>query len=163
MKDEKGFTLIEVLASLVIISIVLMSFMAIFSNTNALAVSNSEKLVVINLADAHLERVKVDPKGTLNFTDESKNLIEELGMTSCAMQDPKPDIIQQCKNKEIIIDDINNKSYKVLFKFSQTLDRNSSDTRINTEKDISLLNVVVTVTAVQSNISSSVEGYIPYE
>lgn len=163
MKDEKGFTLIEVLASLVIISIVLMSFMSIFSNTNALAVSNSEKLVVINLADAYLERVKVDPKGTLNFTDETKSLMEELSMVDCAMIEPVASVKRKCKEKILVLDKINGKDYNVLLSFSQTMDIDNTDTTVNTEKDISLLNVVVTVTAVQSNISSSVEGYISYE
>ena len=61
MENDKGFSLIEVIASIVILSIVLLSFFQIFIQTNKTAVSNNEKLVVINLADAELERLKLDP------------------------------------------------------------------------------------------------------
>ena len=129
METEKGFTLVEVLASLVIISIVLMSFMAIFSNTNKLAVGNSEKLVVINLADAYLERVKVQPDEYIEFPSATK-----------------------CNSKEMpsFIYNINDKDYNIKVNASQDSD----------ECNLSLINVVVTVTAINSNMSSSVEGYI---
>ncbi|ANU16931.1 hypothetical protein BBI11_07810 [Planococcus maritimus] len=129
MENENGFTLVEVLASLVIISIVLMSFMAIFSNTNKLAVSNSEKLVVINLADAYLERVKVQADEYIEFPTADK-----------------------CNSKEMpsFIYNINEKDYRIEVNTYQDLD----------ECSLSLINVVVIVTAVDSNMSSSVEGYI---
>ena len=57
---EEGFSLIEVVASLVLVSIVLISFVQIFIQSNKTAVDNTEKIVVINLADAQLERLKID-------------------------------------------------------------------------------------------------------
>lgn len=134
MEAEKGFTLVEVLASLVIISIVLMSFIAIFSNTNKLAVSNSEKLVVINLADAYLERVKVNPTEFIApFPPTKKD--ESKGRTQSTVR-------------------MNEKNYKVIIKVTQ------STSEFN---ELSLLNIVVTVRAEKSTHTSSVEGYIPYE
>lgn len=59
MKTEKGFTLIEVLASVIIITIILLSFSQIFISNNKYANANTEKLVVMNLADAQLERLRV--------------------------------------------------------------------------------------------------------
>lgn len=59
-QNEKGFTLVEVIASLVLISIILLSFFQIFIQTNKVANTNTEKLVIINLADAQLERLQID-------------------------------------------------------------------------------------------------------
>lgn len=134
MENEKGFTLVEVLASLVIISIVLMSSMAIFSNTNALAVSNNEKLVVINLADAYLERVKANPTEFITpFPPTKKD--ESKGRTQSTVR-------------------MNERNYEVVIKVTQ------STTEFN---ELSLLNIVVKVSAQNSKHTSSVEGYIPYE
>lgn len=161
MISEKGFTLVEVLASLVIISIILMSSVAIFSNTNALAVSNSEKLVVINLADAYLERLKTDPVGTLSNSDNDieVTLSETINLNSC------PIIKQEKICPEIILNNeitkLNDKQYKVSVQFSQTQSKAAS--RIHSEKDLQLINVLVTVRSPTSNISSSVEGYIADE
>lgn len=52
MKNEKRFTLVEVLASHVIITIILLSFFQIFISNNKYANANIEKLVIVNLADA---------------------------------------------------------------------------------------------------------------
>lgn len=61
MENEQGFSLLEVIASILLIAIILLSFFHFFIQTNKTAVSNNEKLVVINLADAELERLKLDP------------------------------------------------------------------------------------------------------
>ncbi len=140
MKNEKGFTLIEVLVSLVLISIVLMSFMAIFANTDRLAVTNSEKLVVINLADAYLERIKIQPTefiGTLPPT--MNNCVPATANTSC-------------KTITVSPAPVNGKSYVVKISIKQNL----------TEKNLSLLDTVVKVSSPDSEISSSVEGYVSY-
>lgn len=152
MKDERGFTLVEVLASLVIISLVLTSFMAIFSNTNALAVSNSEKLVVINLADSYLERFKVNPEDTINIERPNNSKIAfPPSMISC----PKAERINNgCRRVELFKPaKINGKEYMVEFQISQDRD----------EKILSLYDVVVKVTSSDSGLSSSVEGYVHYE
>lgn len=133
MKNEKGLTLIEVLASLVIISIVLAGFMSLFGTTNKLAVSNSEKLVVVNLADSYLERVKVNPKEFITPFP--------------------PTITNQSKGVTQSILNMNKKKYEIEIKVTQNENEFSK---------LSLVNVVVTVKSKNSNISSSVEGYVPY-
>ena len=60
MEKEGGFTLVEVVASLVIITLILMFFSSIFVQNNKVSIRNSDKLVVTNIADAYLERLKVD-------------------------------------------------------------------------------------------------------
>ena len=73
MKQEDGFTLIEVVASLVILTIILMFFSSIFVQNNKVAIRNSDKLVVTNIADAYLERLKVEKlektASCLNYED----------------------------------------------------------------------------------------------
>ncbi|GKW46804.1 prepilin-type N-terminal cleavage/methylation domain-containing protein [Planococcus sp. NCCP-2050] len=133
MKNEKGFTLVEVLASLVIISIVLVSFMVIFGNTNRLAVTNSEKLVVINLADAYLERVKVNPNEFINNYPPAPPTSISNGKTLPPYK-------------------INDKFYRITIDVSQ----NSS------EVSLSLLNVKVSVQSTKTNMKSTVEGYVNY-
>lgn len=58
VKQEKGFTLVEVIASIVIIGLVLVSVAQLITQSNTVAQSNNEKLVVIDLADAVLEHIK---------------------------------------------------------------------------------------------------------
>lgn len=135
MKNEKGLTLVEVLAAVVLISIVLMGFMALFGTTNKFAVTNSEKLVLINLADAHLERLKTDP--VVYFKDS--------GFTF-----PTTPISNTVTSTRT--DTINGKVYSVKVDLKPSGQTNAQ----------SLLDVVVTVKASTSNLSSSVEGFVPY-
>lgn len=145
-ENEKGFSLIEVIASIVIISIVLLSFFQLFIQTNKTAVSNNEKLVVINLADATLERIKVTPiKIDTNITNMSDYFN---GSTSDSNLYPKSIIL-------------NNKKYLISYVASQ-----NSSTLKNakyTEKDLNLIKVVVTVTAENRKTKGSSEGYVSIE
>lgn len=143
MKNERGFTLVEVLAALVILSIVLMSFTAVFANTNKIAINNSEKLVVINLADAYLERIKINPTEFLGNTPPV--------MVNC----PSPETTKKCTTITVnpAPPPINGKSYSVTIQLKQ-------DTN---EKSLLLLNTVVTVRSPDTKVSSSVEGYVSYE
>lgn len=163
MKSEKGFTLVEVLAALVIISIILTSSIAIFSNTNALAVSNSEKLVVINLADAYLERLKADPVGTISngMNEENKTISEVINLASCPLLAGTSKKVCAEINLNNELTRLNEKQYTVSIQFSQTQSNFSS--KIHSEKDLQLINVLVTVSSPTSKISSSVEGYIADE
>lgn len=68
MEHEKGFTLIEVLASLVIISFILLLFSSVFIQNNKVSIQNTEKLVVVHLADAYLERLRIERERLENVT-----------------------------------------------------------------------------------------------
>ncbi|MER2262852.1 MAG: prepilin-type N-terminal cleavage/methylation domain-containing protein [Psychrobacillus sp.] len=133
MVNQKGLTLVEVLASLAIISIVLLSFFQLIINSNENATSNNEKLVMIYLADAELERLKIDPSNL--FIVDLENSTFEIK-----------------ENLEKVIK-LNNKDYKISIKTSQN----------NDEKKMKLLNVVIKVRMDSSKSSSTVEGYIVYE
>ena len=127
--NEKGFSLIEVIASIVIISIVLLSFFQLFIQSNNTAVANNEKLVVINLADAQLERLKLNYS---SLTDIDK-------LTSLNK-----------KTYEITPIVLNSKTYNTQVLASVTTE----------EKNLGLVNIVVTVTAPNGKTKSSVEGYV---
>ena len=153
--NSKGITLIEVLAALVIISIVIGSFMQIFVTTNKISVNNNEKLLVINLADAYLERLKLEdfniippPSVTPDYlfrgTNQSTVFKKTYNKLNCSAS--KFD----CEYFSIIV---NNKMFDVTVIASQNYD----------ESLIELINVEVSVTKTNSNLSSSVEGYLSHE
>jgi len=58
--NEKGLTLVEVVASLLIITIVLLSVAQLVIQSNKTNSINNEKLVVIDLAETILERLKAE-------------------------------------------------------------------------------------------------------
>lgn len=134
MENEKGFTLIEVVASIIIISIVLLSFSQLFIQSNKSSVQNNDKLITINLAEAELERLKVTPfhPDYLPPIDKSK-----------LYNPPKKEV-------EKVIYEYGPK-YKLSIKATQTAD----------EKNNQLVNVVVTTKL--NTVSTTVEGYVKYE
>lgn len=73
MKREEGFTLVEVVASLVIIGIVLLSVAQLMIKSNDAAAINNEKLVAIDLADAVLQRLKAESYVVKEAKGESDN------------------------------------------------------------------------------------------
>lgn len=58
MRNNRGFTLIEVLASIVILSILATVFFQMFVFSQKTTTSSKEKLVAINVAQGVLERIK---------------------------------------------------------------------------------------------------------
>lgn len=133
MVNQRGLTIIEVLASLVIICIVLLSFFQLIINSNENAATNNEKLVMIYLADAELERLKIDPSNLFinNFENSTFKIKEKI---------------------EKVIK-LNSKDYKLSVKTSQSED----------EKNMKLLNIIIQVRMDSSKSSSTVEGYVVYE
>jgi prepilin-type N-terminal cleavage/methylation domain-containing protein len=70
MKKSDGFTLIEVLASIVILSLLLTSFFQFFIFSQKTTASNKEKLVAINVAQSAIEEIR-DGKFS-EITDKAK-------------------------------------------------------------------------------------------
>src|SRR5690625_6696683 len=66
---QKGFTLVEVLASIVIISVILVGVAQLMLFTNKTAVSNNSKLVTTHLAKATMERIKIEPEAYFPFSN----------------------------------------------------------------------------------------------
>jgi prepilin-type N-terminal cleavage/methylation domain-containing protein len=62
MRNNRGFTLVEVLASIIILGILATVFFQMFIFSQKTTTSNQEKLVAVNVAQGMLERIKHDVK-----------------------------------------------------------------------------------------------------
>lgn len=116
LKSNKGVSLVEVIASVVLISLALISFYQLFINSQKTATYNNEKLAAIQLAQAELERLQLKPFEP-NYLDPTK----DYSTTSTEIK-----LDKQFHTGE---------KYKVTIKPSQTVD----------EKANRLIDVVVTV------------------
>ena len=136
---DNGLTLVEVLASIVIISVILLGVVQLLSFANKTAMSNNSKLVTTHLAKATIERIKTVPETYFSFYD----------INSESMTYTKNNCIPEaCEN--LYQWNVNDRTYEVTVKVSQT----------NEEKILDLINVVVTVELSGKNIKSTVEGYV---
>ncbi|WNF35931.1 type II secretion system protein [Bacillaceae bacterium IKA-2] len=59
-QKNKGFTLIEILASFVLLSIVILSFLSFFSQSMMFSVKVGDKLTAINVAERALNDLKME-------------------------------------------------------------------------------------------------------
>lgn len=131
IKKESGFTLIEIVASIAIITIVLLSFFQLFIQSNKTAHYNNEKLVLINLADGQLERTQAL---SFNSTNSLNTYITSVNGTPLPLND---------KYYKITIE---NKPYEV-----DGIERQS-------DADYKLIHL--SVTASINNSKSVAEGYV---
>ena len=156
-KSERGFTLVEVLASVVIISIVLIGVVNLLIFTNKTAVSNNDKLVAINLAKASIERIKIEasdhdyerdgafpyfrlPDEEPDYIGRDANNPEQYDGTNCHSD--------ECERFYAPV--INDVAYEVYVFVNQT----------EHEANLNLINVVVRVEHPDKQVSSTVEGYV---
>ncbi|MEK4128308.1 prepilin-type N-terminal cleavage/methylation domain-containing protein [Solibacillus sp. FSL W8-0474] len=145
--NKKGFTLLEVVASLAIISIILLSFAQIFVQSNRVANSNNEKLIVTNLADAVLQRMQNTAFSTANFGDE----LHQLGNCN------NSNYLQNISSEDI---PLNNKNYVVKYTACQN---SSIKNALNNEKNLNLVKITVTVKEKNGNTTGKTEGYVVLE
>ncbi|WP_339214824.1 prepilin-type N-terminal cleavage/methylation domain-containing protein [Solibacillus sp. FSL W8-0372] len=131
LQKENGFSLIEVVASIVIITIILLTFSQLFIQSNKTAAYNNEKLVLINLADGQLERIQA-----LSFS----NITELRGYISSTNNIPI-----QLNNKEYMVK-IEETNYKVNGNQKQSF------------SDYNLVHLSVSVSI--NNSKSVAEGYV---
>mgnify|MGYP002734032960 CR=1 FL=1 len=149
IKKERGFTLIEVVASIVIIGIVLISFSQLFIQSNKTAAHNNEKLVLINFADAELERIQATK---LPVFAEKVDLINHIKTTF---------------TREMLFN-----SRYFYIQINPTQDSTSVTSSTVTESELNLVNIKVTVSLCSQNPNgnptvfcldgpkSSTEGYV---
>ncbi|WP_394119702.1 prepilin-type N-terminal cleavage/methylation domain-containing protein [Planococcus donghaensis] len=69
MQNEKGLTLVEILAALVILGIVLVSVMSFFTQSAKFTAHNNEKLTNIQVAEEVIAEIR-----PLNFTLNNNNM-----------------------------------------------------------------------------------------
>lgn len=181
-KHEEGFTLVEILASVVIISIILIGVFNFIIFSNKTAATNNEKLVAIHLAKSTMERIKVameehnkQKKAPEDFPYfdlykiENLDDVEIFTVSDCAFLKWK----QTCEDLYAPL--INDVAYVVKVKISQSkANDNTEENKSETseyeeidEKKLNLFNVVIEVSHPDSDkkkvVNSIVEGYISYE
>lgn len=144
-KNQQAFTLVEVAASLTIISIILLGAYQLMISTNETAVYNNQRLVAINLGKSTMDRVKMEPFSYFNPPDENVNLNEDEYEYTDVNCEP-----ENCQGLYNAI--INDKEYSITLTVSQDDD----------EKRLKLINVLVDVELSEGNISHQVEGYVDY-
>lgn len=151
--DQKGVTLIEVVLSIVIVFLVFISFYQIFIQTNKTAVHQSEGLVLYNLANAELERLKITP---ILFNERTKDLMLQ------TQPDHKQLLTKEAENVWSYPSDFISSSgstYTVFIKRSPDETIVEED---NTEKRLSLLEVTIVVKSTSSEEEGVVEGYVSF-
>jgi len=150
---NKGFTLLEVLVSLVILSIIILTFSSIFVFSTRTAVSNNDDLVAVNLAKATLEKIEHDPYKYINDPNTGSVNYETDPVTFDKNNCPANNSACQSLFSQIS----NNKTFSISVTASQ-----KSTTG---DKNLKLINVVVEVKLDNSKpiISSKTEGYVEYE
>lgn len=140
---QNGFTLVETLASIVLLVIILLSFTQLFVQTNKAANINNEKLVVINLADGILEGLKAKPMKEIKNTSDVQDYFKMATNPAAP-----PNTIT-----------FNEKAYTVSYAASQGTEKYGR----NSEVELKIMKVVVTVTAPDGKTKSSTEGYVSIE
>lgn len=139
-QNEKGFTIVELLASIIILSILIIGIFQMFVFSAKTATSNQTKLVTIHLAKATIERIKVDAGSYFPFDMVGETEIFNEGNCHYFAE----------INCDLFTMTVNDLNYEVEVEVSQ-------DTN---EELLDLINVVVTVTQLEKRLSSKVEGYV---
>lgn len=95
-KNKAGFTLIEVLAALVILSIILLSFFSFFSQSALFTQKNRDKLTAVNLAQDTVVAIKKNPSYfqktktySTNYTEQERTI---LNVNSIGIFDQQPSL-----------------------------------------------------------------------
>lgn len=159
--NEKGLTLVEVLASLAIITVVLLSVAQLVIQSNKTNSFNNEKLVIIDLADAILERLKAEPYIVKQTIEAASNPKEEIEIPLDSIHLEHLSTIHN-GGKDYYIINMNGNTYQVNAYAKKTSKQEISDFGLRT--------VVVKVKRVEVDSSgktisdlkgkSEVEGYV---
>lgn len=142
MNNEKGVSLVEVLAGMVIITIILLSSAQIFFQCKKTAEINKNELVVVHLADAMLERLKIENEIVQNSLPEADTWDREI------------EISLKNDNKDYSKMTINNKIYYVNAYITPM-----TDSHPFIEQKLNLVNVRVNVED-GTGRTCEIEGYV---
>ena len=160
LRNEKGMTLIEVLAAFIIIAIILVSFATFFTQNAKSASYNNGKLVVTNLADAVLAKVQnLTFTKTTNHINADKNN-QTYDLQSYFIDKTTPPLAPEDRQPPTAIK-MNGKTYTVTYLARQSNVKQQATGY--SEKDLNLINIVVTVISPDGKTKSSTEGYVYLE
>ena len=151
IKNEDGVSLIELIASIAIVTILLISFAQLFVQANKTAAYNNEKLVTINLADAMLARLQSE-----TFTKKSSITNVNDYFADSVEKDPT-------KKRPPTAIKMNGRTYAISYKASQSGTAPGSNQFNHSEKSLDLIKVVVTVATPDGKIKGTSEGYVSLE
>lgn len=186
-KQEEGFTLVEILASVVIISIILFGVFNFIIFSNKTAATNNEKLVATHLAKSTLERIKVEIEEHKKRKQMDEHAVfpyfplpEKNQITPYQGKDDKDAVsydISYCSTTEcetLYAPKVNNVVYNVKVYLNQYNTTKENDNKLKeiegyeiiVEQDLNLINVRVEVSHPDPDkknaVNSTVEGYISY-
>lgn len=168
-KQEQGFTLIEVLAAIIILSIVSLVLTSYFINAMSYAKANQNKTIMVNLArNALFYAEKQDFKKMKDyFDDATHNALEcSSSNTSCGTYS---NVVDDTVVLEAVLNPyINKVQYQISIVYQRDMHENMSTSKTDFDKDISpyLLPVEVIVwNSADTNRAKQtvVEGYITDE
>lgn len=150
--NQTGFTLVEVLASVVLISIVLIGVFNLMIFTNKTATSNNEHLVAINLGKATIERMKLDYGSFIEKPSSKPDYVfDRNGKETYDLQKCHT-VLKHEQCETLFRPTINNKDYHITVHVSQNHEENR----------LKLINIVVTVKDTDNKMNHKVEGYVNY-
>lgn len=148
INDSRGFSLLEVVASIVIITIILVSISQLILQTNETAVTNNEKLAVIHLADLTIERLKIESyivEAALP-DEESTTWDNWVNNNTCF---PIP--LNTDPENDLSIFMMNGQEYNITACATPQIER---------EKALGLVNVRIEVTTPRSKSKGHIEGFV---
>ncbi|WP_438298177.1 type IV pilus modification PilV family protein [Sporosarcina sp. FA15] len=99
VNNEKGITLVEILAALVILGIVFISFMTIFPQMNNINNRTETKLVTMNIAKQELAKLK-GPPSRLNPDKKIQNSVGPNFFETYDLSEGNYNILVDCYNTE---------------------------------------------------------------
>lgn len=141
LRNNRGFSLVEILTSVVILGLVATVFFQFFIFSQKTTTGNKEKLVTLNVAQMVLERIKYNlyPEVSDPENFESITYPETYKISSCSSGD------EACEGRYEIT--INNNIYSI-------------EVIVGTEESLGLHPVEVWVFSEDGKTKSSVEGFV---
>ncbi|ARK20455.1 type IV pilus modification PilV family protein [Sporosarcina ureae] len=148
MQRQEGFTLVEVIASLMIISIILLSFFPLLITAKKTSVMNVDKLVMIQLAQASLDRLKLDPYGYIEIPSSNPPYLFKNNRAGTFTYTYSQCKTNDCRDAYRIA--LNERIYYI--EVTATQNRAESDSK--------LINIITTIKDEAQKKNYSVEGYV---
>lgn len=157
-KQEKGFTLIEVSAALLIISFILLGILSLMQSTKKLSAENVDQLVMTSFATGSLKRFLDHPElyiPTDAIIDSSCNKVKKINCYFDTLKFPSSlDVNHPSISKDLYHLQANDQNYFLKITLTQDV----------SEKNKELINVVLFVSKDQNFNKGrvKVEGYLSY-